>query len=262
MKFNSCKNKKNSIYKKNQDFFKRKNHNECLGRSTEYFISSLFLEKNKNIQNLLKPDLIDLSIFEKDIHLFEKIKDYYPYLEYIGNSDNKYDFKYIDNNEITKYVSLKTNFNGYKVCPQVIGQTTFKKYKSYFQINENYDMNQMKQYIIHHISDILKTYIKYTFHCDIIYYIKGKNKKSILKIIQYNPEKIDKIDFDFEKITFSHIVKNKTWNESTTLYYTIDEKRYSIGEFQIHNHRDNIKFRWSFNVLLELFDFDMITIDD
>jgi hypothetical protein len=257
---------KNSISKTNNlNKLKRKNHNECLGRTTEYFISKLYSQnENKENENIFfKSELIDLTLIEKDIELFEKIKKHYPYLEYIGNHDHKYDFKYVDQ-EIIKYISLKTNFNGYKVCPQMIGQTTLKKYRVYFQLDETYDIMKIKSYIIDHISELLKEYIQNTFHCDILYYVKskkGKDKKSILKIIQYNPLKLDQIVFDQEKIYFSHIIKNKVWNESTTVYYTMDEKRYSIGEFQIHNHRDNIKFRWFFNTLFDLFDFDIINIE-
>jgi hypothetical protein len=49
-------------------------------------------------------------------------------------------------------------------------------------------------------------------------------------------------------ISFSHIIKNKKWNESTA----ININNTNIGEFQIHNHRDCIKFRWSFEKLLNL----------
>ncbi len=241
---------------------KKKNHNECLGRTVEYLLSKLYL--NPNVDQIFKSELIDLQLVQKDVELFERVKDHYPYLEYIGNSDNKYDFKYvdIDNHQSVKYVSVKTNFNGYKVCPQVIGQTTLKKFRTYFQLDESYDIVKIKSYIIENISELLKAYIQNTFHCDILYYVKqkGKGKKSILKIIQYNSSKIGQIVFDPEKISFSHMVKNKEWNESTTVYYNVGEKRLSIGEFQIHNHRDNIKFRWSFQSLFDFLDLDIIQI--
>lgn len=242
---------------------KRKNHNECLGRTIEYFISKIYFinEADKNIDKIFKPELINLKLIEKDIELFEKLKIYYPYLEYIGNNDNKYDFKYIDIDDCqkNKYVSVKSNFNGKKVCPQIIGQTTFKKYKSYFNIDENCDIPTLKIYIMEHINDILKRYLKYTFHCDIIYYFKER-KKNVLQIIKYDEIRLNNIEFEKGFISFSHIEKNKNWNESTTVYYKLNNKNISIGEFQIHNNRDNIKFRWHFDKIVELCGFECIVL--
>ncbi len=245
----------------------RKNHNECLGRSAEYLLCKLYF--HPNVDAIFKQELIDLTLLEKDLPLFEKIKDYYPYLEYIGNVDHKYDFKYCDvnNHQQVKYVSLKTNFTGYKVCPQVIGQTTLKKYRHYFDLDESYDIVELKKYILTHISDLLQAYMKNTFHCDILYYMKakgrGKEKKSKIQIIPYDIDALSSTIhlFDTHKISFSHIVKNKEWNESTTVYYTDNDGiRYSIGEFQIHHHRDNIKFRWIFPTLIEILKIKYIEI--
>ncbi len=238
---------------------KRKNHNECLGRTVEYFISKMYF--NENVDTIFKPELIDLKLIQKDMELFEKLKTFYPYLQYIGNSDNKYDFKYNDINdgEKTKYVSVKSNFNGKKVCPQVIGQTTFKKYKSYFKIDENYTKAELKVYIMEHIDEILKTYLKYTFHCDIIYYFKER-KKNYLQIVKYDESRLNNVEFEKGFVSFSHIKNKKDWNESSTVYYTLNNKTISIGEFQVHNNRDNIKFRWNFDKIVELCGFETINI--
>ena len=242
---------------------KRKNHNECLGRTVEYLISKIYFncEIEQNIDTIFKPELINLKLVENDIDLFEKLKIYYPYLTYIGNNDNKYDFKYVDINdgEKTKFVSVKSNFNGKKVCPQIIGQTTFKKYKSYFQIDENCIISELKMYIINNIDIILKEYLKYTFHCDIIYYFKER-KRNGLHIIKYNEELLHTMVFEKSLILFSHIKNNKDWNESSTIYYILNDKIISIGEFQIHNNRDNIKFRWNFDKIVQLCGFEIIEI--
>jgi len=242
---------------------KRKNHNECLGRTVEYFISKMYFdnESEEDINKIFKPELIDLKLIQKDMELFEKLKTFYPYLQYIGNNDNKYDFKYNDINdgEKTKYVSVKSNFNGKKVCPQVIGQTTFKKYKSYFKIDENYTKAELKVYIMEHIDEILKTYLKYTFHCDIIYYFKER-KKNYLQIVKYDESRLNNVEFEKGFVSFSHIKNKKDWNESSTVYYTLNDKTISIGEFQVHNNRDNIKFRWNFDKIVELCGFETINV--
>ncbi len=270
---------KSKKVKKSESVYKQKNHNECLGRTAEYFLSKMYL--HPNLETIFKNDLINLSCIEKDISKFKKLKDYYPLLEYIGNRNHKYDFEYLDCrdcrncrncrdcrdctdcrdciHESKKYVSLKTNFKGSKVCPQVIGQTTFKKYRTHFHLDENISMDEMKRYMIENIDKILKEYINYTFHCDIIYYVK-KKCTSQLFIIKHNEEKVKNIHFERSSISFSHIEKSKEWNESTTIYYLYEGKKYSIGEFQIHQHRNIIKFRWNFHHLLSLFRFEKIEI--
>jgi len=66
------------------------------------------------------------------------------------------------------------------------------------------------------------------------------------------------IDWSNHIVQFIHILKGKSWNESTTI--KINNK--TIGEFQIHNHRDCIKFRWAFENLLDIFKdhFDIVRI--
>jgi hypothetical protein len=53
-------------------------------------------------------------------------------------------------------------------------------------------------------------------------------------------------------------MKNRQWNESTGLL--VDNN--TIGEFQVHNHRDCIKFRWVFEKLLDVFKdhFEMVEL--
>jgi hypothetical protein len=59
-------------------------------------------------------------------------------------------------------------------------------------------------------------------------------------------------------VSFSHIIKNKKWNESSCI---IINGIITIGEFQIHNHRDCIKFRWSFENLLKVFNDNFKIVD-
>ena len=99
------------------------------------------------------------------------------------------------------------------------------------------------------VAALLDVYVEHTFDCPIIYYNKTKNELLFVKL----KEKIN-----WTNITFSHIIKNKSWNESTSI--KVDGT--PIGEFQIHNHRDGIKFRWSFKNVLTLFkeQFDVTTL--
>ena len=89
--------------------------------------------------------------------------------------------------------------------------------------------------------------MKYTFHCKVLYY---NEKLSELKIIIL----ISQPNWNKYPVEFSHIIKKKEWNESTTIYLKVtEEKHITLGEFQIHNHRDGIKFRFDLKGILACF---------
>ena len=105
-----------------------------------------------------------------------------------------------------------------------------------------YNLEQIKEYIQHNVTALLNIYTLNTFDCPVIYYNKHKNLLLFVKL----KENINWTNFD---ITFSHVIKNKKWIESSSIIINNN----TIGEFQIHNHRDCIKFRWSFEKILNLF---------
>lgn len=190
-----------------------------------------------------------------------KLKAIYPdKLKHIAKNGNQCDFMIIKdtntntNNDEIKYLSAKTTKKNNKVCPQVIGQVSKKKFCEYFKIENatTYTLENIKTYIENNIIDLLIQYSNTTFDCPIIYYNQHKNTLQIIKL--KTP-----IEWENYKIQFSHNIKNKKWNESS--YISLANNTTSsitsntgIGEFQIHNHRDCIKFRWSFNKLLSQFD--------
>ncbi len=231
--------------------------NYMIGSTVEYIISKVYHEYN-DFDSLFNKKSINIEFVETHFQLFEKLKDYYNSLIYIGNNNHKYDFKYI-NKEKEEYVSVKSNFTGKKVCPQIIGQTTLNKYKSYFDLNNILNIENVKSYIIEHIDIILQKYLLNTFHCDIIYFNINKEKVN-LQIIKYNEALLNHFIFKKEDIYFSHIQNNKDWIESTTVYYIFNKIMVPIGEFQIHNNRDTIKFRWHFDKILKICKFETILI--
>ena len=97
---------------------------------------------------------------------------------------------------------------------------------------------------------MLDTYFNYTFDCPIIYYNETKDLLLFIK-------KVSNIVWTNQAIEFSHIKNEKKWGESTT----INIGGISIGEFQVHNHRDCIKFRWSFEKLIDCFSKNFTIID-
>ena len=155
-----------------------------------------------------------------------------------GNVDNVYDFKRGE-----KGLSVKTNKHDtdWKVCPQRIGQTTKKRFCAYFELPTT-DVDSIKTFLTTQTIRALTAYAVNTFHCDILYYNKGSDQVLLI-------EPIAAMSFEGHTLTFSHIEKQKAWNESTTLY--IDGK--PLGEFQIHTHRDGVKFRFQLKTVLDIF---------
>ena len=169
-------------------------------------------------------------------------------IKHTAQKGNRYDFLLEDNT----YLSCKsTKYQG-KVCPQVIGQPTKKRFCEYFKINDETNSN-IKFYITQdqNINFMLNEYLIHTFDVPMLYY--NKKRKTMLYIKMINP-----IIWNDYLIEFSHIIKNKVWNESST----IKMNNTTIGEFQVHNKRNCIKFRWCFERMLIVFksNFEIITI--
>ena len=180
-----------------------------------------------------------------------KLKDVFPHnLIHSAKNGSQYDFTGADDAAIR--LSAKTTKKDGKVCPQVIGQPSRKKFCDFFGLDQGLTLEQIKQYIENgNVASMLTIYFKTTFDCPIVYYNK---KKDLLLFIRTLTE----IDWTQCVIEFSHIKKNKVWGESSTI--SINDK--TIGEFQVHNHRDCIKFRWAFENLIEMFKthFEIVAI--
>lgn len=209
---------------------------EDLGKIFEMAICLLYETTfdGKFKYSMLKAELIKDKIVN--------LKEVFPHkLIHTAKNGARYDFTgAADSNEIK--LSAKTTKKDYKVCPQVIGQPSKKKFCEHFGVDTLSSNDQIKEYIVANIEKLLKSYFEYTFDSPILYYNEGKNVLWFIK-------KIKDIDWNNCIIEFSHIKKNKLWNESSSI--TING--YSMGEFQVHNHRDNIKFRWNLGNLLYCF---------
>ena len=209
---------------------------EDLGKIFEMAICILY---ETNYDGKYKYSMEEANKLKDRIH---KLKEVFPYeIKHIAKNGSQYDFVCANDSNI--HLSAKTTKIGDKVCPQVIGQPSRKKFCSFFGIDNSFKMDQIKLYIENNVNNLLETYSSNTFDCPIIYYNQHKNLLMFVKL------KKD-IDWSNHKITFSHIIKKKEWNESSSIL--INNK--TIGEFQVHNHRDCIKFRWSFEKILELFN--------
>ena len=178
----------------------------------------------------------------------EKLKDRlallvsaFPHkLKHTAKNGSQYDFT-CEEDESVK-LSAKTTKKDGKVCPQVIGQPSKKKFCEFFSVDVNFTLDQIKGYIQENVSTMLDIYFDLTFDCPVLYY---NQKTDVLQLIKQTK----KIVWSDRLIEFSHNKKNKVWGESST----ISINNVTIGEFQVHNHRDCIKFRWAFENLLKQF---------
>ena len=107
-----------------------------------------------------------------------------------------------------------------------------------------------------HIADLLPLYWEHLFECD--YYVHfynvvdgcdnptGRARYLVLKDIPTSPR------WDVTQITFTKTLEG--WRESCTVKYMGT----SIGEFQVHNNRDCLKFRFNIRGILYLLNNDLI----
>lgn len=192
-----------------------------------------------------------LEVPEKLKPRLEKIKNYFPQCKHTAEKGNPYDFTSDDENK--KYLSAKTTKKGGKVAPQIIGQASPKILCEIFKLGTKTDI-ELKEWIISNIKIFLKKCESHTFDCPILYY---NQKKNIIKYI----EKKSNINWNDATFQFTHILKNKEWNNSTTVQIKIDDFFVSIAEIQFHNKRKNTATRWYFEKILEIFSTNFVIVD-
>lgn len=227
------KNESNEIVKMKTP--QKKVMTEDLGKIFEMAICLLYEIK---YDGKYKYDLEEANTIKNKLN---RLKTLFPFeIKHVAKNGNKYDFASVDD---TIFLSAKTTKKDAKVCPQVIGQPSRKKFCDFFGIVSLYNLEQIKEYVEQNIKTLLEIYAFHTFECPIIYYNKHKN---VILFVNLK----EKINWTNHTIVFSHQIKNKKWNESSSIILN----GITIGEFQIHNHRDCIKFRWSFEKLLKIFE--------
>jgi hypothetical protein len=179
------------------------------------------------------------------------LKNVFPYnIRHCARYGSKYDFECVDDPSI--HLSAKTSKNKTgKVCPQVLGQPSRKKFCEFFALDQSIGLDQIKSFISNNIANLLQVYSAHTFDCPILYYNKHSDLLAFIVLKQ-------EINWAANSINFSHNIKKKLWNESSS----ISINGVTIGEFQVHKNRDCIKFRWAFENLLALFGhhFTIVTL--
>lgn len=160
-----------------------------------------------------------------------------------------------------KTLSVKSNREKLgKVAPQIIGQPTANTYFSIMSKELNYNLlaeligddtyeNRVKLFkkvSMTRTVDVLNVYWQYMFDCDyLIHFYNVLNSVDSPRFIVFGKAAVP--NWDENCFRFSQTLSS--WNESCTLYYN----GYSIGEFQAHNHRNCLKFRFNMDELKKAF---------
>jgi hypothetical protein len=169
---------------------------------------------------------------------------------FVAEKQNPIDFELVDG----KTLSVKTNQKKLgKVAPQNVGQCTsetyFEKFKSLTTRKpKRYEdkVKLFKEISVSKIDKVFEIYWKNLFHCD--YYIHFYNVCSgNLSYAVFEKPKVPQIKKG--NFSFTHIEKNKDWNEGTTLRYS----GITIGEFQAHQSKDCFKFRFDISGIKKAF---------
>jgi len=134
--------------------------------------------------------------------------------------------------------------SGNKICPQSIGQCSFRSFNNKTGLKLE-SKNDFKKYFMDNKNAMLKQYLYNCICCDkmVVY----KFQSGFIYII----DKCGEVEFA-SNLHFDTSKTIKDWNESNTVYVEYDDKRLSLGEIQIHNNRDCIKFRFNVDSLVDM----------
>lgn len=162
-----------------------------------------------------------------------------------GQSKCSYDFVL----EEDATLSLKTN-KGKMICPPEVGQPGSKTCLLYFgeffeEGTKEVTRENFKTMVFENIDKIMPIYVQHLFDSDWLLWIyEAKEKYEHIEIHQKDIK-----EFVWEKERFS-FTKNtvEEWNESNTVKYD----GVTVGEFQVHNHRNCYKFRFHMQNLLNI----------
>ena len=137
-------------------------------------------------------------------------------MNHVGNMNMKYDF--VDDDG--KTMSVKTIMSGNKICPQSIGQCSFRSFNNKTGLKLE-SKNDFKKYFMDNKNAMLKQYLYNCICCDkmVVY----KFQSGFIYII----DKCGEVEFA-SNLHFDTSKTIKDWNESNTVYVEYDDKRLSI----------------------------------
>jgi hypothetical protein len=193
----------------------------------------------------------DMEIPDKLKLRLSKLTEMFPMCIHTARKGSRYDYTCVDDN--SKHLSAKSTKKGVgKVAPQVIGQSQPKKFCELLGI-EYTTILALKEYIQKEIIKIIPIIVEYTFDCPNIYYNKEKDTIRYITLDQ---------SIVWSSYSFRWTCDWVNWKNSSTLKIIINEKEFSLLEFQFHTKsRTNMAIRWSYENFLNIFA-DNLTISN
>lgn len=221
-------------------------NNESLGITAEKVICDIY---GIDSSILIGRSIPALEIQIKP-YLIEALSKLPPIESYVGQDREngggqaKSPIDFIFKNK--KTLSVKTNKTNTKVCPSNCGQPGNQTFDRYFchlydNPNETITYERFKKLCLEKSHLMMPIYVVNTFECDYLLWLYFEDRKKEYKIIN----KEDVSHFEWKKEEFSFTKTLASWNESCTVKY----QRMTLGEYQVHNHRNNYKFRFNFDNL-------------
>jgi hypothetical protein len=192
---------------------------------------------DKNYPFKLKRDINSLVEFITPLNISE----------HVGNKNYYYDFKTTNGNT----VSLKTNINGSKICPQNIGQVSLQKFNEQTKYNLK-STTDYKALVLNDTAKIVDLYLSNLFCCNHLLSFKF-DKGELFHFQKLN----EKIILD-ESCIFKASKELSTWNNSLTLSIIIQGIYKPLCEFQVHNSRNCIQCRFNLDTIVLLVNNGMI----
>ncbi len=229
-------------------------NNEFVGISAELAIAEYCdIDISEEYRNRGSREIIDM--IKKSIIEDKEIKKFKNFV-FVGSekgergkqSKSSIDFfAEIEKNKVS--ISVKSNIDsGAKVCPPELGQPCLATFNELYAIPrglEIKDGNDFKRIVFEQTDELLQEYLKRLFVTDYIFHFHKIKEKYDLLIVESKLSKV--FQFDKKLITFTKPTIEE-WNESNTVKYNGK----TIGEFQVHNNRGSLKFRFNFKTMLEL----------
>jgi hypothetical protein len=143
-------------------------------------------------------------------------------------------------------ISVKTTWGGEKVCPSECGQPGGETFDRYFgHIYEGHiSYEKAKKLVLTQFHEMIPIYLEHLFDNDYLLFIKVTRQEMSYLIVK--KQSICKRVWDRTLFSFSQTLGS--WKESCTIKY----RGITIGEFQLHQHRNNYKFRFNFDNLISI----------
>lgn len=246
-------------------------NNESIGIAAEVAIAKTYNVKiNPEYELRAEPGISEFLLSGDYIRkIFEKENLPVP-VQHIAEGQNPVDFILANN----KTLSVKSNQNQIgKAAPQNIGQPTNQTYFTFIEsqnvipgfklvdyllknnLNDTDENRKLafKMISTDYIDVLINMYWKNIFECDYLILLYNLEKQSCPLNNYRLFGKYGNLP-NWDKSLFSFTRKLNDWKESTTLKYN----GISIGEFQVHNNRNCLKFRFIMKGIMTLLDSKLI----